>query len=377
MTSSRREVFVVSSLKGESAWSPMPEHLLSFKTDDDKSPFPDVGGINGDNEHVCEACAMKFKSKAQLVYHKAAFCFGEPVDEASWSPMPRHAEQTVLLPGESTVLHAQSGKRGSTRPLTAAVIDSGDVLTVDDVIDENGSIAGDGTVREKIKSEKNEKTRVTLPVWRKGADGKVPDFALKVDHVASVPLYVCLAHVRDERLPGTVVPLDNGATFAFDGEEYKGCEYDVITDIDGRLSWTRCEVVGGIPYNAVKGGYDRNKLQLFIARVTAPDGTMWVGKYVPHKLQCFYAWEGVEYTTSDFELLCLTMPTVSETGTYAGIKETSKDGNTELIKERTRYIAKEATMAIVGDVTSLARKRTNASAKDLTQEIAKESINQF
>lgn len=161
MTSSRRAVDTVSSLKCESAWSPMPEHLLSFKTDDDKSPLTDVGGSNGGNVHVCEVCKMKFKSKAQLIYHKAAFCFGEPVDEASWSPGPRHAEHTFLLPGQATVLHAQSGKPGSTRPLTAAVIDNEDVLTVDDVIDENGSISGDGTVREKNESEKNEKTRVS------------------------------------------------------------------------------------------------------------------------------------------------------------------------------------------------------------------------
>ena len=67
----------ISSFRGESAWSPMPEHLMFAQLNKEKSPTP----ISSDGENKCDACGMNFKSEAMLTYHKVGFCVGPPTDE--------------------------------------------------------------------------------------------------------------------------------------------------------------------------------------------------------------------------------------------------------------------------------------------------------
>ncbi|WAR21070.1 hypothetical protein MAR_015044 [Mya arenaria] len=258
MTSPRRYLETGSGLRCESAWSPMPEHLINFRDKADEPPSPDVGVSRGGNEHICSTCDMTFKTRAQMIYHQAAFCIGKSLDEDSIpSPELDSPEPSLGLPAEATTLVEKSNKSRSSQPKKSTA------RAADDAIVDGGDIAGDGTAREKTDAD------------------------------------------ATKRVPGTVIPVDGGATFVVDGEEFKGCEYDVITDPGEQLTWECCDVIGGIPRRAIKGGYDKNGLQLFISRVTAPDGTWWCGKYAPQEQQCSYAWDGGVYTSNDIEFLCL------------------------------------------------------------------------
>ncbi|XP_052773523.1 uncharacterized protein LOC128212226 [Mya arenaria] len=298
MTSPRRYLETGSGLRCESAWSPMPEHLINFRDKADEPPSPDVGVSRGGNEHICSTCDMTFKTRAQMIYHQAAFCIGKSLDEDSIpSPELDSPEPSLGLPAEATTLVEKSNKSRSSQPKKSTA------RAADDAIVDGGDIAGDGTAREKTDADATKPTQ--LPVWRKASNGTVPPHSFRTDSLASSALYVCLAHIRSERVPGTVIPVDGGATFVVDGEEFKGCEYDVITDPGEQLTWECCDVIGGIPRRAIKGGYDKNGLQLFISRVTAPDGTWWCGKYAPQEQQCSYAWDGGVYTSNDIEFLCL------------------------------------------------------------------------
>lgn len=110
--------------------------------------------------------------------------------------------------------------------------------------------------------------------------------------------------VQDERLPGTLYLDENSATAAVNGNEVKLTAFDVLIDTDNQLLWQQSTVPGGIPRDSMRGGYNKDKLQYFIARAVCPDGTLCCGQYVPHEARCCYAWNGMCYNTDNFEFLC-------------------------------------------------------------------------
>lgn len=87
MASNRSELrssFSTRSVQSkDSVWSPMPEHLINFQIDDEISPsrateeVDDVKFQKNIKMWTCDLCEMTFKTKAMLIYHKAAFCVGE------------------------------------------------------------------------------------------------------------------------------------------------------------------------------------------------------------------------------------------------------------------------------------------------------------
>lgn len=113
-----------------------------------------------------------------------------------------------------------------------------------------------------------------------------------------------MVQVGDERLPGTLQPSKKRAACSVNGDVYNVAEYDVLVDPNGQLSWRNSPVLGGIPRDAVLGGYDYNNLQYFVARGKAPDGTLCCGQYIPHKQKCYFAYDEMEYSTTDFHFLC-------------------------------------------------------------------------
>ncbi|KAL4231228.1 hypothetical protein ACF0H5_008810 [Mactra antiquata] len=319
MTPESRVRQSINALKSESAWSPMPEHLLFIRTksvagrktkannlnvkaevpDTDTNDAPEV--IINDNPdnisiveekpsldipsslprtgteiiHKCEVCGMIFKTEAMLTYHKAAFCFGAPIDENA--PVPRG-----YLQDEATI------------------------LSVDDInqtIRSEQDVAGDGVLSVADRLTHNE---ASGPSWCRAKNGDVPPFAVKVDDKNTGPdqTYVCMVQVGDEKLPGTLHPSKKHATCSVNGHVMNIADYDVLVDPKGQLSWRSSPIVGGIPRDTVKGGHDSNSLQYYIARGKAPDGTACCGPYVPQKQQCYFAYDDVEYAANEFHFLC-------------------------------------------------------------------------
>lgn len=246
----------ISALKSESAWSPMPEHLLFLKLGNDTSPFPDVTAPTWS----CQQCGMKFKSEAMLTYHQVGFCIGKSEPDGN---IP--GGTPFQLPSESAM-----AQKAQTAP------------------------------KSNISKAK------AKPEWTRCESGAVPPSAIKVgyDEVDQTHTYVCLVEIGKELLPGTVYPSQKHATVALNGEEFKATEYDVLADPDNLLSWRPCEVVGGIPCGATKGGYNSRRLQYYVARAKAPDGTLCCGQYVPQKQMCYFAWDGIECSAKEFEFLC-------------------------------------------------------------------------
>lgn len=80
MTSESRLTARMSELGSQSAWSPMPEHLLTLRLEETDEPET-FQGSDPDEGHICDTCGMVFKTKAMTIYHKAAFCVGAPVSE--------------------------------------------------------------------------------------------------------------------------------------------------------------------------------------------------------------------------------------------------------------------------------------------------------
>ncbi|XP_045189101.2 uncharacterized protein LOC123546691 [Mercenaria mercenaria] len=259
----------ISSLRSQSAWSPMPEHLLFQQLENDKSPTP----VTTDGEKECEECGMKFKTEAMLTYHKIGFCVGPPTEIPPVEISPRTPFQVA---NESTAM-----LNNSTKP--------------------QSELARHDTTAKQLHTQKQKRLE-----WCTCANGAVPPSAVKVgfDDSDKTFTYICVAQVGDEVIPGTVLPPRKHATVTLNGEEVKTTEYSVLTDHGGQVSWKKCDVIGGIPRDAVKGGYDSKGLQYFIARGKAPDGNWVGGKYIPEKQQCYFAWEGTEFTGKSFEFLC-------------------------------------------------------------------------
>ena len=94
------------------------------------------------------------------------------------------------------------------------------------------------------------------------------------------------------------------ASVVSNGSEVKVTNFSVLIDPEHMLLWKRCDVEGGIPRDAVKGGHTGTGLQYFVARAEGADGTRCLGQYAPHDRKCYYMWDGRGYMTDNFEFLC-------------------------------------------------------------------------
>lgn len=94
MTPESRILKSIHSARSESAWSPMPEHLLflQMETDRLKTPATPGTGVN-----TCDDCGMTFKTEAMLTYHKIGFCVGNAAEEYPPLPQGLPDEETILL----------------------------------------------------------------------------------------------------------------------------------------------------------------------------------------------------------------------------------------------------------------------------------------
>lgn len=110
MTSKERIRQLINSMGSDTAWSPMPEHLLFLKAGKGKDGTPTAPDAQT-GEQTCEECGMQFKTEAMLAYHKLGFCLGKTLEEL---PPTSHVQRSGgITMSEENGQSYTDGDRGS------------------------------------------------------------------------------------------------------------------------------------------------------------------------------------------------------------------------------------------------------------------------
>ncbi|KAM3959768.1 uncharacterized protein ACR2FA_006189 [Aphomia sociella] len=114
-------------------------------------------------------------------------------------------------------------------------------------------------------------------------------------------IYAARAEHEGDIVPAKFVPAKNACTIAYDGEEITKDHFEVLVPIE--LCWQE-GYDGSVPPNAVKAGTTADGEVLYYGRV-CHNGTLVPGKIHPTHGSCYYASEGEERCTTEYECLVL------------------------------------------------------------------------
>lgn len=113
------------------------------------------------------------------------------------------------------------------------------------------------------------------------------------------PIYVGRAFHDGDNLPAKVLPSQNVAYVAYNGQEIAKHQYEILCG--GNTSWVHSGH-GSIPHNAVRGGQTSSGEPLYIGR-THHQGSLTPGKVHPSHGSLYIPFGGSEVPFKSYEIL--------------------------------------------------------------------------
>ncbi|XP_059058501.1 uncharacterized protein LOC131851959 [Achroia grisella] len=134
------------------------------------------------------------------------------------------------------------------------------------------------------------------------SQNSIPPGALRVGtDVDEAEIYAGRAHHEGEIVPAKVIPSKNACYIAFNGEEILKDQFEVL--VPSMFSW-QFSSGGEVPPGAVEAGVTADGEKLYFGRVTH-DGGVTPGKIHPSHGSCYYAFDGEEKASPEYECLVL------------------------------------------------------------------------